>query len=197
MAVSRPRHPSPVTLAASAPALCGGALPAAAAGGLIDIRGALPAPCFPPFILTALWLLAGSLFLAVPWLRRRRACAGPPPAPPSGEGAAPGIVLERIARAFEAGDASTAELSLAVAAVARQALGSRTGLAAGRLTTAELLERAGSAKLLSEPELALACELLHFCDRVKFAGHIPGEGEALRALRLARSLAGEGRGGGA
>uniref|UniRef100_C6DZT9 DUF4129 domain-containing protein n=1 Tax=Geobacter sp. (strain M21) TaxID=443144 RepID=C6DZT9_GEOSM len=153
---------------------------------LAPLRGPLPAPAAPPFMLTLLYLLLCALIF-IAWRSRARShpavAAIPLADPPEGL-----PLLEEIAARFEAGQFSPAELCLVLASFARVRLTQATGLPASRLTSAELLEQAQASRLLTPAELKLAAELFQLCDRVKFAADIPDGERARRALELARLL---------
>lgn len=153
---------------------------------LAPLRGLLPAPSAPPFTLTLLYLALSAL-VVIAWRRRATSppCRAAIPTAPLSEGPP---LLEEIAARFEAGQFSPADLCLILASFARVRLTQATGLPASRLTSAELLEQAEAAKLLSASELARAAEFFQLCDRAKFAAELPDAERARRALELARAL---------
>jgi len=147
------------------------ASPGATRTEIRDLRGALPAAGVPPFILTSLGLLAaGALTLTWSGVRRRRPLH--PPLPP-GTGQNPVETVRQLGAAYRRGDFPPDILCLTLASLVRSAVSSRAGVAAHRLTTGELLDRLAGLRLLPARDLALAGELLGFCDLVKFARHQP------------------------
>jgi hypothetical protein len=177
---------APVPLAAApAPGLSppGGA-------DLLDLRVLLPVTGPPPFLLTLLVLLAGGSVLA--WRLRRRARLAPDPpaegAPETGDD--PAQALGGLADWYRREGPPGELLCLRVDALLRSALELWTGLPAGRLTTDELLGRVSVPEGLWPGELALADQLLSFCDRVKFAGHAPRAEEVEWVLDAAGALLG-------
>jgi hypothetical protein len=151
-----------------------------------DLRGPLPAGGTPPFTLTFSELLAaGATALAWAGLRRRRTLR--PPAAPEACGN-PAELLERCSDSYHLGELTALLLCLRIAALLRTSLASWTELPATGLTSGDLLERLTLLNLLDSDQLARAGCLLDFCDRVKFAGHAPGAGEAEWLLAEARVL---------
>lgn len=171
-------------------------LPGSALAGaaLLELRGPLPLAGWPPFALTSLGLVAAAAAFAA-WRRALRPPPLPEPvaaAPPREACAAALPLLERLAARYGTGALPPGALCLELAALVRSTLACRTGLAASRLTTGELMERMACCRLLPEAELERAGQLLFFCDRVKFAGHRPDAAEGSRSLALARELLGAG-----
>jgi len=153
-----------------------------------DIRGPLPTSGMPPFTLTCLGLLvAGGLTVTGLKVRRRRSVL-PPLTPETGGN--PVEMVDQFAAAYRKGDSPPDLLCLRLAGLLRTTLACWTGLPASRLTTGELLDRVAGLDLLTAGELALAGQLLTFCDRVKFAAHFPDAVEAEWLLGAARELLG-------
>ena len=172
-------------LAASPPYAPGAA--AAHPAEILALRGPLPPSGLPPFALTCL-LLSGllALVLAWFWLHRTR----PVPAAPRENPGDPVETLGRLAAWYQREDAPARLLCTRVADLVRAELSCRTGLPAPRLTTSEFLGQAGVPALLSARELALADQLLSFCDGVKFAAHDPDAAELRWLLDAAGELLG-------
>ncbi|BCG47618.1 Aerotolerance protein BatC [Citrifermentans bremense] len=153
---------------------------------LAPLRGPLPAPAAPPFILTLLYLTLCALsFIA--WRRRGRTGSVGTGALPAGATQTLPL-LEEIAARFEAGQFSPEELCPVLASLARVRLAQRTGLPASRLTSSQLLEQAEASGLLTPLELEQAAELFQLCDRVRSAARIPDGERARRSLELAWTL---------
>jgi hypothetical protein len=164
------------------------ASPAVSRTDISDIRGPLPTSGLPPFALTCLELLvAGGLTVIWSKLRRRRSTLAPLTPETVGN---PVEILDQWAASYRRGDLPPDFFYLRTAALVRTTLACWTGLPASRLTTGELLDRVAVPELLAAGELALAGQLLTFCDRVKFAGHTPDAVEAEWLLAAARELLG-------
>jgi hypothetical protein len=152
------------------------ALPVSAAD-IHDLRGPLPPAGLPPFLLTGgALLLAGGV-----WLLRRRRSARPPTAsvPP----AAGGDPCASLAAEYRAGLGSAGEIALRLDRVLRERLVA-AGIPALQCTSEELLAKALPGTAVREEIGAW----LALCDRVKFAGHMPGDAEMDRALALVARL---------
>lgn len=173
-------------LAASPPTAPGA--PAANPMDILELRGTLPPSGLPPFALTILLLLGLlALVLAWLWLHRTRPIPAPPP-PENPED--PVQTLFRLAAWYQREDAPARLLCTRVADLVRADLACRTGLPVCRLTTSEFLGRAGVPALLDARDLALADQLLSFCDGVKFAAHDPDAAELQWLLEAAGELVG-------
>jgi len=154
---------------------------------ILELRGPLPPSGWPPFALTLL-LLCGAAALTLAWLWLRRVRQLPDPLPEKNED--PINLLGGLAAWYGAGGAPAELLCLRVAVLLRSTLGRRTGLPAARLTTDEFLGRVRVPELLGADELALADQLLSFCDRVKFARHEPDAAEVRWMMDAAQELLG-------
>lgn len=165
-----------------------GASPSVIREDISDIRGPLPASGVPPFALTCLELLVAGGFTAI-WLklRRRRTVLASLTTETVGS---PVEILDQLAASYRVGCSTADLLCLHTAALVRTTLAFRTGLPASRLTTGELQYRVAVLDLLTEGDLALAGQVLTFCDRVKFAGHNPDAVEAEWLLAAAAELLG-------
>lgn len=80
-----------------------------------------------------------------------------------------------------------------LSAVVRHYLEGRFGLRAPELTTQEFLREAQRSDQLAAEHKELLAEFLEHCDRVKFAGYQPDQGESQRALEGARRFVEETR----
>jgi len=161
---------------------------ALAAAELRDIRGPLALAGTPPFIVSGgMLLLLGGLFLLQRRLRLRRrrhdAAAPPPPAAPRADA---GDLLARLFADYQQGNCPGDQLVIRLDAIVRGGLAASRGIPAQRRTSAELREAATTC--LNEAARVRLDELLLLCDRVKFAGHQPSQGEVEAALRGAASL---------
>lgn len=155
-----------------------------AAAAIHDIRGPVAVDSLPPFALTGgALLLAGSAFWLQRKLRRRQAPVGSPGA--DGQPAA-SAVLARLAADYRRGACSGSQLIVCLDDLLRSTLADRTGIAAQRLTSSELLPQA--AAFLDDRGQGLLKPLVALCDRVKFAAHQPDASEIDGALTSAASL---------
>jgi hypothetical protein len=75
-----------------------------------------------------------------------------------------------------------------LSSVVRRYLEDRFGLRAPELTTEEFLREARRSGALTDAHRGLLSSFLEGCDRVKFAGYHPEEGESRQALDSARSF---------
>lgn len=158
--------------------------PAAAAPAIHDIRGPVAVDSLPPFALTGgALLLAGSAFWLQRKLRRRQAAARSPGAD---NRPAVGAVLASLAADYRQGACSGSQLIVCLDDLLRSALADRTGIAAQRLTSSELLLQA--AAFLDDQGQDLLKPLMALCDRVKFAAHQPDASEIDGALTSAARL---------
>ena len=151
------RHLIALLLAASgfgaAQAQPGQPAPSAAAADIRDIRGPVAVDSLPPFALTGGALfVAGGVFLLHRKFRRRQAgfvsiaAASHPEA---------SEVLARLAADYRRGACSGSELIVRLDDLLRATLADKTGIAAQRLTSTELLrdvEAFDLARLENEPE---------------------------------------------
>jgi len=159
---------------------------ALAAAELRDIRGPLALAGTPPFIVSGgMLLLLGGLFLLQRRRRRRRHSAAAPP-PTAAARADAGDLLARLFADYQQGTCPGDQLVIRLDAIVRGGLAASRGIPAQRRTSAELREAATTC--LNEAARARLDELLSLCDRVKFAGHQPSQGEVEAALRGAASL---------
>ena len=155
-----------------------------AAAAIHDIRGPVAVDSLPPFALTGgALLLAGSAFWLQRKLRRRQATVGSPGADGQPEASA---VLARLAADYRRGACSGSQLIVCLDDLLRSTLADRTGIAAQRLTSCELLLQA--AAFLDDRGQGLLKPLVALCDRVKFAAHQPDASEIDGALTSAASL---------
>jgi len=156
-----------------------------------DLRGPFPPEGMPPFALTLLGAVAvGGAALTWTRLRRRRHPLTPVDPEPERDAVA---LLDHLAEAYRRRSCSAEEFCLDVAQVVREALTSWTGLPAVQLTTAELVGSCDRCRSLWPGELALAEQLLSYCDRVKFGGHCPDDAEVDWLAAAARQLLGSPR----
>jgi len=159
---------------------------ALAAAELRDIRGPLALAGTPPFIVSGgMLLLLGGLFLLQRRRRRRRHSAAAPP-PTAAARADAGDLLARLFADYQQGNCPGDQLVIRLDAIVRGGLAASRGIPAQRRTSAELREAATTC--LNEAARVRLDELLLLCDRVKFAGHQPSQGEVEAALRGAASL---------
>jgi hypothetical protein len=80
-----------------------------------------------------------------------------------------------------------------LSAIVRRYLENRFNLRAPELTTEEFLREARRSSELTREHRDLLTAFLEGCDRVKFAGYVPGESESLEALASARRFVEETR----
>ncbi len=151
-----------------------------------DIRGLIEVHGLPPFAMSggALLLVVG-LFLARRHLRRRVQ-----PEMPLATGR-PDLRdrLARLADDCRQGRCSGEELIVRLDSLARDTLTYHAGIAAQRLTSAELQRQTEAAGVLGEVMKQVQfADFLSLCDRVKFAGHHPAAAEMDEALSVAAAL---------
>lgn len=157
-----------------------------AAAAIHDIRGPVAVDSLPPFALTGgALLLAGGVFWLQRKLRRQQPAAGSPGADSR---PAAGAVLASLAADYRRGACSGSQLIVCLDELLRSTLADRTGIAAQRLTSCELLPQA--AAFLDDRGQGLLKPLVALCDRVKFAAHQPDASEIDGALSAAASLFG-------
>lgn len=158
--------------------------------GLIDIKGPVSFQGLPPFVLTALVLVAGALIAC--FLHRRQArsvCVEPPsdhtyPANPD--------TLERLTSEYQQGLLGADELFCRLSALLAEGVSVSMGQAG--LTSTELLTLLKAES--NNPEtIQLSSQLLLLCDQVKFAGYQPSDQEITGALVSVRHLLTERSGG--
>jgi len=154
-------------------------------GALADLRGPLSAPTLPPFVSSAAALLLSCAVAGV--LCRRRGSR------PAEADAAPAVVshlalLEDLAADLRDGGLSAERFCQGIAELVRCAVAAAGGIPAECLTTEELLGERALREMVGDEGVAVACQILTLCDRVKFAGHAPSDAELASLLGMARQL---------
>jgi hypothetical protein len=161
------------------------AMAAGSEAALRDIRGTVPIDAAPvPFLATGGVVLVCGLLVLL-WRVHRRRVAPPPPVPADRAEQALEDLADLIA-AFRRADYAADRLLLRLDILLRAELARRAGIAANRLTSAELPVRlAASAGEAAAPQLA---ELLLLFDQVKFAAYRPNGHEVEQALATVAGL---------
>ena len=149
-----------------------------------DIRGPLPLPSVPPFVLSGgVLLLAAGLLL----VSRRRAAREPTAAAPATvTGRDADELLASIAADYRQGLCSGEQLLFRLDSLLCATLAASNGIPAPCLTSPELTALAQA--VLNSGELALLVGFLALGDRVKFAGHRPGPDEIEAVLNSVGTL---------
>jgi hypothetical protein len=159
----------------------------ALAGKLRPPRGPLPEEIPTLARSSRLWigigaaaalLIAGAALAWVVLARRRR--RGP---------TAFAVAEGRLAALEARGFPSAAQVDpwyVELSDIVRRYLEERFAVRAPELTTEEFLREVGRSEALAPPHRVLLGSFLERCDRVKFAGYQPAEGESREALQAAR-----------
>ena len=162
----------------------GGPARNAPATDIRDIRGPVVVASLPPFALTGGALfVAGGVFLLHRKLRRRQTGFV---ATAESRRSDVGAALSRLAADYRRGICSGSELIVRIDDLLRVTLAEKTGIAAQRLTSTELLRDVEA--FLDDHRRALLKRLVALSDRVKFAAHQPDAGEVDAALSAAAGL---------
>lgn len=145
---------------------------------LADIKGPLPLPGLPPFVLSSLALLLVSILLIA--FRRRNRSNDVEQNPPTSD------TLEQLINDYRQGGLSKEALFCRLSDLLADGLVRPTGSA--RRTTDEILSALTADAGLSSEGFRSAEYLLKLCDQVKFARYQPSEQELQQVFTAAAML---------